>query len=65
MFRKLLSLQQIRRTNFLLTGLEPRLEQIIRASNSADLLEAHKKFKRDPNLSYFEKQTNQIKKSSQ
>ncbi|KAJ8979679.1 hypothetical protein NQ317_001079 [Molorchus minor] len=40
--------------NTLLTGLEPRLGQIIRASNPRDLLEAHMRVRRELQLSYFE-----------
>ncbi|KAJ8979431.1 hypothetical protein NQ317_003210 [Molorchus minor] len=37
-----------------LQGLEPRLGQIIRASNPRDLLEAHMRVRRELQLSYFE-----------
>lgn len=42
--------------NTLLTGLEPRLGQIIRAGNPRDLLEAHSRIRRELQLSYFETQ---------
>lgn len=42
--------------NTLLTGLEPRLGQIIRAGNPKDLLEAHVRIRRELQLSYFETQ---------
>ena len=42
--------------NTLLTGLEPRLGQIIRAGNPRDLLEAQCRIRRELQLSYFENQ---------
>lgn len=42
--------------NTLLTGLEPRLGQIIRACNPTDLIEAQQRIKRELQLSYFENQ---------
>lgn len=42
--------------NTLLTGLDPRIGQIVRASNPKDLLEAHQRIRRELQLSYFENQ---------
>lgn len=42
--------------NTLLTGLEPRLGQVIRAGNPVDLLDAHARIRRELQLSYFETQ---------
>ena len=42
--------------NTLLTGLEPRLGQVIRAGNPVDLLDAHVRIRRELQLSYFETQ---------
>lgn len=42
--------------NTLLTGLEPRLGQIIRAGNPPDILIASMRIRRELQLSYFEKQ---------
>ncbi|KAJ8982457.1 hypothetical protein NQ317_000415 [Molorchus minor] len=42
--------------NTLLTGLEPRLGQIIRAGNPKDMLEAHVRIRRELQLTYFENQ---------
>lgn len=42
--------------NTLLTGLEPRLGQIIRAGNPPDMLEASARIRRELQLSYFENQ---------
>lgn len=42
--------------NTLLTGLEPKLGQIIRASNPPDILTATIRIRRELQLSYFEKQ---------
>lgn len=42
--------------NTLLTGLEPRLGQIIRANNPENLLVAHNRIRRELQLSYFENQ---------
>lgn len=42
--------------NTLLTGLDPRIGQIVRASNPRDLLEAHVRIRRELQLSYFETQ---------
>ncbi|XP_072395178.1 uncharacterized protein [Diabrotica undecimpunctata] len=42
--------------NTLLTGLEPRLGQIIRATNPKDLIEASNRIRRELQLSYFESQ---------
>lgn len=42
--------------NTLLTGLEPRLGQIIRANNPDNLLDAHNRIRRELQLSYFETQ---------
>lgn len=42
--------------NTLLTGLEPKLAHIIRASNPSDLFQAKKRIRRELQLSYFENQ---------
>lgn len=42
--------------NTLLTGLEPRLGQLIRASNPSNMLEAYSRIRRELQLSYFENQ---------
>lgn len=40
--------------NTLLTGLDPRIGQVIRASNPKDILEAHARIRRELQLTYFE-----------
>lgn len=42
--------------NTLLTGLEPKLGQLIRASNPTNMIEASNRIKRELQLSYFENQ---------
>lgn len=44
--------------NTLLTGLEPRLGQIIRSGNPRDILQAQSRIKRELQLSYFESNKN-------
>ncbi|KAL1516270.1 hypothetical protein ABEB36_000189 [Hypothenemus hampei] len=50
------SLVETMALNTLLTGLEPRLGQLIRAGNPTSLLEAHTRISRELQLSYFENQ---------
>lgn len=51
-----ISLIETMTLNTLLTGLEPRLGQLIRASNPSTLLEAQSRIRRELQLSYFETQ---------
>ena len=49
--------------NTLLTGLEPRIAHIIRASNPKTILEAQIRIKRELQLSYFETQNSRLRQT--